>query len=169
MRNLFYPAVVLICILLVLVAALALWPNSFLPELHHSVTAFLRPSSENKPSPAPPPPPAEKKNTAAKKPSVSPHSATPAEIQSAAEPVFVPLPAPTGPAQHFPFPLAEQIPPGTPLATVIGRFGRPEMKATGADKGELRERYVYVDRASGRRTFIAVVNSIVTGAQTLTQ
>jgi len=40
---------------------------------------------------------------------------------------------------------------------------------TGADTGELHERYVYVDPATGRRTFIAMINAVVTNAQTLTQ
>ena len=168
MRNLFYPAVALVCILLIAVSALVLWPDSFLPQWHHSLAAFLRPSSsENKPSPSPAPT-AEKK-TAVKKPAGSSHPSTVPVMEAAVEPVPVPAGALSSPARQYPFPVAEQIPAGTPLATVIGQFGRPEMKATGADKGELRERYVYVDRLTGRRTFIAVVNSIVTSAQTLTQ
>ncbi len=170
MRSLYYPALAFIALLLIAIGALVLWPESLFPEWHRSFTAFLKPSSETKKEEAAPPP--EEKKKAAKGKTGARAVAQPAPVEEA-EPVVFPASSAPGAAstvtRTYPFPVAEQIAPGTPQSAILGQFGRPEMKVTGADKGELRERYVYVDRTTGRRTFIAIVNSVVTSAQTLKQ
>ena len=42
----------------------------------------------------------------------------------------------------------------------------PTVKVTGTESDKLRERYVYVDRETGRNIYISMVNAIVTGVQT---
>ena len=70
------------------------------------------------------------------------------------------------PDKKYPFPIAEHIVAGTTQTMILSAFGRPDVKVTGADTGEIRERYVYLDRQTGRKTYIALVNAVVTGVQT---
>lgn len=67
------------------------------------------------------------------------------------------------------FPTEQQIPVGTPRSDLVGEFGSPDVTATGADRGSVNERYVYVDKGSHRRTFVALVNGKVASAETLSQ
>ena len=71
------------------------------------------------------------------------------------------------PDKKYPFPTTDRVIAGTPEATILTAFGRPAVKVTGAETGELRERYVYVDRGTGRKTYIGLVNAVVTSVQTL--
>ncbi len=168
MRNLFFPALVLIAVLLVAVGALVFWPDSLWPGWHQSLRSFLLPAAAPKVADVPAKTP--EKGPVAKKPPALGRTVVSGETAS---PVAALSPTPGVAAavaqRQYPFPVAEQITPGMPIATLVDRFGRPEMKVTGAEKTELRERYVYVDHATGRRTFVSLVNSVVTSAQTLTQ
>jgi hypothetical protein len=64
------------------------------------------------------------------------------------------------------FPIDWRIPPGTPQSMVLAMYGRPAFSVTIPDRGQLVERYIYIDRSTGRRTFVLFTNSIVTSALT---
>jgi len=165
MRSLFYPVLTLIVILLVGINVLLFRPKGWWPEVPRSLSVLLRQSGTEKPSPMPAQP-LQAKGEFGKKGPAKPSQPEPIQMGASGT---SPVPAPRPPEKRYPFPVAEQIVPGTPQTTILATFGPPEAKVTGADTGELRERYVYVDRATGRRTFIAMVNAVVTNAQTLTQ
>jgi hypothetical protein len=71
------------------------------------------------------------------------------------------------PEAHHGFPVANDIQPGTARGAIVALFGQPEATVTGSDRGQLMERFVYVDQASKRRTLIFLVNGRVTAAETL--
>jgi hypothetical protein len=49
---------------------------------------------------------------------------------------------------------------------VVAAYGSPDLRLTMAESGQLVERYVYVDRPTGRMTSVAFANARVTAAQT---
>jgi hypothetical protein len=166
MRSLFYPVVTLIAILLVGVTVLLVRPKTLWPEGPRSLSALLQQSAAAKPAPAPSQP-LKAKSEIGGKGLAKPRQPQPIGMEAPATTISVPAPPPA--EKRYAFPVAEQIALGTPQATILATFGWPEAKVMGADTGALHERYVYVDRATGRRTFIAMVNAVVTNAQTLTQ
>ncbi len=85
-----------------------------------------------------------------------------AEVETAAAPVIAP-------AIRYRFPEAQEIPNGTARGALVARFGQPEATVTGADLGQLRERFLYVDPPTRRRTLIILINGNVTSAETFAQ
>lgn len=75
-------------------------------------------------------------------------------------------PAPVSIKNRFPVDL--QVPKGTPQSMVLAMYGRPAFWVTNPDRGQLVERYIYVDRSTRRRTFVLFTDSIVTSALTRT-
>jgi len=76
----------------------------------------------------------------------------------------------TAPAEaRFPFPIETDIPSGTPKSRLLGAFGSPQFRVTGTDVGSLQEQLVYLDRDSGQKTVILLVNGKVSSAQTSAQ
>ena len=67
---------------------------------------------------------------------------------------------------QYPFPLAGDIVTGTSRSTIVAMFGPPHAKVTGTDTGQLRERYIYMENATGRKTAIFLVNGNITTAET---
>jgi hypothetical protein len=65
-----------------------------------------------------------------------------------------------------PFPTDQEIRQGTLRNAVVAAYGSPDLRLTMAESGQLVERYVYVDRPTGRMTSVAFANARVTGAQT---
>jgi hypothetical protein len=162
MRSLSYFVLTLVGVLLVGVTLVLVRPQSWLPQASASIyNLFGRPATPaDKPSPL-----AEKsKPESAHKASPQAHRA----LEAAASPE---TPAPGAPPavieQHYPFPLAGQIASGSSKNSIIASFGRPEATVTGADTGQLRERYIYWDRATGRKTYIFLINAVVTHAETV--
>ena len=168
MRSLFYPIVMLIVSLVVLVGLVLVRPQAWWPEGPRNVSQLLQLAATAKPIPrATPPatkaePPATKGSIGAKvlakakQPELIAANDWGAEIAARTPP----------PDKKYPFPIAEHIVAGTPETIILAAFGRPEVKVTGADAGEIRLRYVYLDRQTGRKTYIALVNAVVTGVQT---
>ena len=162
MRGLFYPIVMLIVSLVVLVGLVLVRPQAWWPEGPRNVSQLLQLAATAKPIPrATPPatkaePPATKGSIGAKVLAKAQQPDWGAEIAARTPP----------PDKKYPFPIAEHIVAGTPETIILAAFGRPEVKVTGADAGEIRERYVYVDRETGRKTYIAMVNALVTSVQT---
>ena len=64
------------------------------------------------------------------------------------------------------FPIDRQIQQGAPQWMVLATYGQPAFRVTMADRGQLIERYIYMDKQTGRMTFVSFVNSRVTAAQT---
>jgi hypothetical protein len=64
------------------------------------------------------------------------------------------------------FPIDWQIPRGTPQSMVLAMYGKPAFWVTIPDRGQLVERYIYIDRSTGRRTFVLFADSIVKSALT---
>jgi hypothetical protein len=168
MRGLFYPLVMLIVSLIVLVGLVFVRPQAWWPEGPRNVSQLLQLAAPAKPIPAANPaattaePPATKGGIGAKglakanQPQLIGAKDSGTEVADRTPP----------PNKKYPFPTAERVIAGTPQTTILAAFGRPEVKVTGADAGEIRERYVYVDRQTGRKTYIALVNAVVTGVQT---
>ena len=168
MRSLFYPIVMLIVSLVVLVGLVLVRPQAWWPEGPRNVSQLLQLAATAKPIPrATPPetkaePPATKGSIGAKvlakakQPELIAANDWGAEIAARTPP----------PDKKYPFPIAEHIVAGTTQTMILSAFGRPDVKVTGADTGEIRERYVYVDRETGRKTYIAMVNAKVISVQT---
>jgi len=95
--------------------------------------------------------------------------AGPTTVEAAA--VGTPVPAvPVAPAVvQYPFPTDRQVPPGTLERTIVSSFGQPDAKATAADRGQLRQKYIYLDRPAGRKTFIELTNGRVLASETVAQ
>jgi hypothetical protein len=74
-------------------------------------------------------------------------------------------PAPPEPVR-YPFPTGTDITVGASKQDVLAAFGSPEIAVTGADFGRLQERLIYIERLTGKKTFISVVNGTVAGAET---
>jgi hypothetical protein len=168
MRGLFYPLIMLIVSLVVLVALVFVRPQGWWPEGPRNVSELMqlaapaKPISAAKPAAATDGPPATKRGIASKGLVQADHP-QPVEARGSGPNITAPtLP----PERKYPFPTAEHIVAGTPETMILAAFGRPEVRVTGAETGEIRERYVYVDRQTGRKTYIALVNAKVTSVGT---
>jgi len=64
--------------------------------------------------------------------------------------------------------MAQDIPNGMAKSSIMATFGPPEATVSGAD-GQLRERLVYVDKKTGRKTFVFLANGNVSSVETLPQ
>jgi hypothetical protein len=151
----------LIAVLLVGLGLMALHPAQ-LPPWASAISSAITLRSEparaadpSHPSHPPPKPPESMKRRAAVK-----------EVPRTENP-GTGLSARTAPERSpFPFPLAQQIVTGTPKADLLKSFGPAEATVTGADLGRLHERLVYIDKLSGRRTLIFLLNGRAVAAQT---
>ena len=167
MRGLFYPILMLIVSLVVLVGLVLVRPQAWWPEGPRNVSQLLQLAATVKPMPRAEPratkadPPATKGGIGAKGLATARPPSIGAKDSGAEVADRTPLPH-----KKYPFPTAEHIVAGTSQTTILAAFGRPEVKVTGADTGEIRERYVYVDRETGRKTYIAMVNAKVISVQT---
>jgi len=54
-------------------------------------------------------------------------------------------------------------------SAVLANFGPPDATVTGADVGQLRERLIYLDAPTRRKTSILLVDGKVIGAETYNQ
>lgn len=166
MRGLFYPLVMLIVSLVVLVGLVFVRPQAWWPEGPRNLSQLLQPSAPAQMPAAKPAAtisePATKGGLGAKR---LPKAIEPEPTIAAGSGSEIAARS-TPPERKYPFPTAEQISAGSSQKMILAAFGRPEVKATGAETGEIRERYVYVDRTTGRKTYIAMVNAVVTAVQT---
>jgi hypothetical protein len=168
MRGLFYPILMLIVSLVVLVGLVLVRPQAWWPEGPRNVSQLLQLAATATPIPA------AKQAATTAAPAAAKHGIAATGLGRASQPRSVEargsgadIAAPTlHPDRKYPFPTAEHIVAGTSQTTILAAFGRPEVKVTGADTGEIRERYVYVDRETGRKTYIAMVNAKVISVQT---
>jgi hypothetical protein len=161
MRSLFYPVLLLIIAVLGGLIWLLFRPP-WMSQVPTTIAAVFSKKEEPKVE-KPTPMPEQKKNAKAKK---SP-AHEPLAMASREVPAMRPLDVP--PAIAHRFPLATTVTTGTARAALLASFGVPDASAVGSDTGQLRERYVYVDKATGRKTFISLLNGNVTTAETLPQ
>ena len=168
MRGLFYPILMLIVSLVVLVGLVLVRPQAWWPEGPRNVSQLFQLAATATPIPA------AKQAATTAEPSAARHGIAAKGLAKARPPESIgakdsgaEVADRTPPSdKKYPFPMAEHIVAGTPETTILAAFGRPEVKVTGADTGEFRERYVYVDRETGRKTYIAMVNAKVISVQT---
>jgi hypothetical protein len=64
------------------------------------------------------------------------------------------------------FPTAREIGAGISRAQMLSLFGFPDVTATSSERGQIHERFVYVDRPTSRKTFVALTNGKVIFAET---
>lgn len=165
MRGLFYPVILLIVSLVILIGIVFVRPQAWWPQGPRNVAQLLEMAHPTTPMPAAKPAAATAEPTGTK--SGGKRKTTQSQetvAQSSGAGIVIPTPSPE---KRYPFPTIERVAAGTPETTILTAFGRPAVKVTGAETGELRERYVYVDRGTGRKTYIALVNAVVTSVQTL--
>ena len=162
MRGLLVPTLVIIAVLLLGLGFLLVHPW---PEGARILANLLQPNVQAAPvNEAAPAQPLEDKGRIRGKGRSNPGLTEPVEVNAPeTKNISAPLPA----EKKYPFPVAEQTVPGTPEATVLASFGSPEVNVTGADSGQLHKRYVYADHTTGRVTYIAMVNAVVTNAYTV--
>jgi hypothetical protein len=157
MRRMFFIVLLFIAVLGTCIVVLLFQPSLW-PEVATRIGAATSetPRSADRASPFSKPEP---KHTAAKqrtirKPPDSDEEHEPAPPKAIPESVT------------YPFPIGTEITVGTSKRDVFAAFGSPEVAVTGADFGRLQERLIYIDRLTGKRTFISVVNGTVAGAGT---
>ena len=85
------------------------------------------------------------------------------------DPETGPPPRPTSAQTSSHFPLESEIVAGTPESVVQATFGPPEAIVSGSDLGRLQERLVYMDKSTGKKTLIFLLDGKVVGAQTYTE
>jgi hypothetical protein len=161
MRSLFYPVLLLIVAMLGGLIWLVFRPPwmSQVPQTLAAVFAKKEDPKADKPSPM-----EEQKKQPAKK---SANVREPVQMTYRVE--MQPMQPNVPPAIAPRFPLASSVSAGTARAALLASFGQPDATAVGSDTGQLRERYVYVDKATGRKTFISLLNGNVISAETLIQ
>jgi hypothetical protein len=115
-----------------------------------------RPASSDQVSGASPEKPAEKS-----KPSHRGKGVTSSAGLRPAAPSF-----PAGSAAVYRFPMAQEVVAGAAKSAVLANFGQPAAIVSGAEHGQLRERFVYLDKTAGLRTSVFFVDGKVSGAAT---
>jgi len=165
MRQLFFPVLILIAMLVIGTVLMIMRPNSWWPQVAGTISAVIGRSAVGSSGPLPSPfsdGKAEKKNKGV--------ALSGGNGSVTVEVVNVPPNGSTGAAQSagasHPFPLASEIANGTAKSAILERFGPPQATVTGADRGQLRERLLYVEPATQKKTVIFLVNSNSVGAET---
>lgn len=155
MHRMFYPVLFLIVVLLVGVVWLISHPGSWWSQVSATVASVTGRSPHAKSEPPTSP---EKPNPFGKKKPGPPRQSgsKPELVESAA---MEPSPAPA--EKHYPFPVAQDILTGTARLAILARFGPPGATVTGADVGQLRERFIYVEKPTGRKTVVFFLNGAV--------
>jgi len=163
MRGIYYTGVFLVASAAIAIILLILFPQAFPQNVAATFGITVPPAAE----PKPPDPPEEKKEPAKKKA----FHPLPQNLPAAPE-VAVAAPVLPAPAVREPdpprFPLAQDIPKGMLKSAIVATFGPPETIISGAD-GQLRERLLYVEKNTGRKTFIFIANGRANNAETLLQ
>jgi|ERR1041385_5077282 hypothetical protein len=163
MRGIYYTGIFLIVLSAVTLILLIVFPQAFPQKFAASlgITTAAPAESEAKDQPDP----SQEKTPSKKKVFTSAKKTTSAARD--AEVIPIPEPAPViEPPQRFP--LAQEITKGMSRSAIVSAYGPPEAIISGAD-GQLRERLLYVDKQTGRKTFIFLANGNVSGAETLSQ
>jgi hypothetical protein len=75
---------------------------------------------------------------------------------------------PTAPMQPhtYPFPLAQDVPVGTSRSAIFTKFGPPTALVTGAETGQVRERFIYIEQGKSKKTVMFLTNGAVTSSET---
>lgn len=162
MRSLFYPVIGLSLLILGAIGWLLLSPSgSWWPQLSGIAAAIMPQASPKRPQPADPPPKASPKRAR----SGVRHSGR-VEVSVEAIPT---MPAFDRVETGHRFPVGQDIQQGTPKSVILAMYGKPQLTVTLANVGQLFERYIYIDKPTGRKTSVFFANAMVTGAQTATE
>jgi hypothetical protein len=163
--RLIKPAILLIVLLLGGLACVLLLPSSWWPGLSTAVSKIIigKASAGSVPQSSPP---AETKESVrkrlprSKEGLVAKTSSEAAEsTASPTEPVLVR----TGPR----FPVASEIQRGATRTAVLAIYGKPNAAVTAAEAGHIRERFIYVDEATGSKTFVLFLDGRVSEVGTV--
>jgi len=163
MRQLFYPVLVLVLVLLSATYWLVSRPPFWFSQFAASVSSSVGRSHDAKSA-----------TSSDRDSPFATRKVTPqAPVQSRAR-IEIPEPAPetalpTRTEVIYPIPVANEIVAGTARSAIVAKFGPPAALVTGADGGQLRERYIYLENATRKKIVIFLVNGVVTAAETMTQ
>lgn len=165
--RLFKPALILIVLLLGGLICLALRPGSWWPWLSTTISNVVTGQSSAA-SVRQNPPPVQRDILIKKSSHRSPQHGAAAGLFEPAEPV---LPAPVSSKPNAPprFPVASEIQPGTLRNAILIAYGNPTATVTSNETGHIRERFIYADADTGRRTFIILVDGRVSQTETFPQ
>jgi hypothetical protein len=157
MRRMFFLVLLFIAVLgtctVVLLFRPSLWPE-VATRIGAATSETPRSADRASPFSKPEPKHSSAKQLTVLKPPDSDEEHEPAPPKAIPEPV------------KYPFPIGKDITVGTSKRGVLAAFGSPEVAVTGADFGRLQERLIYIERLTGKKTFISVVNGTVAGAET---
>jgi hypothetical protein len=64
------------------------------------------------------------------------------------------------------FPIDQDIPPGATKSMIVEMYGKPDLRVTKAEAGQLYERFIYIERATGRLTALSFSNATLTASRT---
>jgi hypothetical protein len=159
MHRMFYPIVALTVVLVGGIVWLIARPPSWWSQVSATFSSITARSPNAKSAPRPSP--TEKPNPLGRK------KASPAGQSDWKAEVVDSMPtasAPT-PTDRYSFPVPQDILLGTVRSVILTRFGPPGATVTGADVGQLRERFIYIDKATGRKTVIFLINGAVTSVE----
>jgi hypothetical protein len=159
MYRMFYPIVALT---VVLVGGI-IWLISTPPAWWSQVSATLASVTGRSPTAKSAPP------------STSPEKPNPLGRKKASHPgqsdwrveILESNPSASAPAatERPPFPAAQDVQPGTARSVILKTFVPPGATVTGADVGQLRERFIYIDKTTGRKTVIFLTNGFVSSIE----
>jgi hypothetical protein len=160
-----YVVLVLSAILIVGVIWLIKRPPSWLSDIAATVSSVTG-RSQNKP--AAPSSSADKPNPSLRR---NAKAAPPKGGADAVGSTPATSPAPTAPGHphNYPFPLAQDVPVGTSRSAVLERFGPPTAMVAGAETGQMRERFIYLEQGKNRKTVMFLTNGAVTSSETTVQ
>ena len=163
MRQIFYPVLVLVLVLLSATYWLVSRPPFWWSQFSAAVANVGR-SHDTKPATTP---------SDRSSPFATRKITREVPVQSRARtevPETVPeIPLPARTEVIYPIPVAHEILLGTARSAIVAKFGPPSALVTGADAGQLRERYIYQENATRKKIVIFFVNGVVTAAEDMTQ
>jgi len=161
MRGLIYPVVFLIAAIVIGVGFLILRPQSLWAPATAALSAITG-KAHGKAGSLPSP-------FAKSKPVDKSHAPRPQPLSSESEGsvtvTVIALPVTDTPR----FPLAQEIIKGMTKSAVLASFAAPAATVTGADVGQLLERFVYLDTSTGTTTTIYFIEGKVIRAETFTR
>jgi hypothetical protein len=158
----FYPVLVLTLVLVAGIVWLVLRPPVWWSQISAVVSSVTGTGRSSNKKVAPSLPSSDKPNPAGRKKPDQPGQPDPRTGVVETSPM---APSPTPMEIRYPFPTAQDIVAGTARLAILARFGPPGATVTGADVGQLRERFIYIDKATGRKTVIFLVNGAVTAVE----
>ena len=165
MRGIFFPMVLFVAVLGALTTLMILQPDPWWSRVAATVSGIVGSSQQT--SGWQPNPPVETARPENK------HRTARRGLRAGGEGsvTVVAVPMPERTETPHAFPLAPEVMrdlKGSEKSDVLARFGVPDATVTGADLGQLRERLIYVDPTTRRKTMIVLVNGSVVGAETYT-